>query len=321
MTDLSLADETVEVHGRARLVFVIGSGRCGSTLLGRILGQHGEFGFLTRLDEHLPLMLATSWPNHAFRILGAAPQPLQGPARQLQLRVQPSEGWKLLARRVSPEFAVSPRDLAAERTNSELIRRLRWFFDPLVARRGSPSFFQKFTGWPRAHLLRAAFPAAVFIHVVRDGRAVAGSLARMPWWSGHNGMDGWAYGDISSADKRAWEDSNKSPFVLAGIQWKLTVGAALDGRSAMPPWQWCDIRYEDLASRPEQTMDRILEFVGARGPSDHARLFRSFPIREARGYEELGIPEPTPRRSPTCSRRISRRMDTRCNPAATINGV
>lgn len=290
MADLSLTRGRFSEPHSSPLAFVIGSGRCGSTLLARIIGQHEEFGFLSRFDEHFPALMATRWPNRLFRSLGEAPRSLRPPARYLQLRMQPSEGWTLLARHVSPEFTVPSRDLVADNTNTDLVRRLRRFFDPLAVRRGNPSFFQKFTGWPRATLLHEAFPSAVFVHVVRDGRSVSESLVGMPWWSGHNGLDGWAFGHIPPADRRVWEDSQRSPFLLAGIQWKLSVDAALDARRVMPASQWCDVRYEDLVDHPEETLDRIFHTVGARVPSDYGPLLRSFPIRAASTHRNPVMP-------------------------------
>lgn len=45
----------------------------------------------------------------------------------------------------------------------------------------------KITGWPRVGFLHEIFEDAKFIHLIRDGRAVAYSLLQQPWWEGWRG--------------------------------------------------------------------------------------------------------------------------------------
>jgi hypothetical protein len=65
------------VHG-ATLGFVIGTGRCGSTLVQEVLARHPEVGFVSNLEDKLPLLdLCGRWhtpccggPHPAIPALG-----------------------------------------------------------------------------------------------------------------------------------------------------------------------------------------------------------------------------------------------------------
>jgi sulfotransferase family protein len=75
------------------------------------------------------------------------------------------------------EFAAAPADRVA--AGRELVRTL---LDPVAAAAGKPSWVEKSTSTAvAAPVLGAMFPDAGIVHVVRDGRDVASSIARMPW--------------------------------------------------------------------------------------------------------------------------------------------
>ena len=74
-------------------------------------------------------------------------------------------------------FAAAPDDRVA--AGRELVERL---LDPHAGRAGKPSWVEKTTQTVvGAPVLIAMFPNAGVVHVVRDGRDVACSIARMPW--------------------------------------------------------------------------------------------------------------------------------------------
>ena len=74
-------------------------------------------------------------------------------------------------------FAAAPDDrVAASRALLEAL------LDPLARAAGKPSWVEKSTSTVvAAPVLLSMFPGAGIVHVVRDGRDVASSIARMPW--------------------------------------------------------------------------------------------------------------------------------------------
>lgn len=223
----------------ARYVFVLGTGRCGSTLLAEILAAHPDIGWISAL-----------------------PDPLGRVARSLRLEPRPSEAYALLREQVSPMLVDPFRDLTADDAAPWLERRLRAFFDRRAEAQGRAVFMHKFTGWPRARLLAAVFPEAKFVHVLRDGRSVANSYVQVRFWQGYRGVPGWTFGDLSAEEQRAWEATDFSWPYLAGLEWKRLMTAFQAARDEIGPERWIDLRYEDLVARPAEEVTAILRFTG-----------------------------------------------------------
>ncbi len=240
-----------------RYVFVLGTGRCGSTLVQEVLAQHPCSGFISNLDNDRRVPV-TAGPLIA-RLYKSVPPNLMQKSR---LRCIPSEAYEILNREVSPILSTPCRNITAEDVTPWLERRLLAFFERRAAAMAAPVFFHKFTGWPRAGFLQQVFPQARFIHVVRDGRAVANSWLQMPWWLGYQGPDHWQWGPLPATYASEWYESGKNFGLLAGLLWKLLIDAFETTRGRIPPEQWMDVRYEDIVARPKDIFASMLEFAG-----------------------------------------------------------
>src|SRR5215213_4253731 len=275
-------------RGCAMLGFVIGTGRCGSTLVHEVLARHHEVGFVSNLDDKLSTLdLDGRWNNVLLR--RAAPRdPRFGPFRDRprlvergRLRVAPSEGWQVLERQVSPILSRSHRDLVASDATPWLAARLRRFFERRMAAQARPVFLHHVTGWPRAGLVHAVFPEARFIHVVRDGRAVANSLLQASWWTGGTGPSNWDFGPLPEPYAKEWEVSGQSYVLLAGLSWKL-LDAFEAARRAIPCSQWLEVRYEDVLADPRGQIAVMLEFLGLRWTSNFEAGFSRYMFETGR---------------------------------------
>lgn len=274
--ELGLVFRTVWVRGLrpggalAVLVFICGTGRCGSTLVTEILARHPEVGFVSNADDKLSLLDPTGrWNNALFRRTGPRDPslvPFKSRRRLLEvgrLRFAPSEGWEILKRQVSPMFCNTYRDLVADDLNPWLEQRLRRFFERRIAAQRKSVFVHHLTGWPRAGLLQAVFPQARFVHVIRDGRAVANSWLQMPWWNGYEGPGRWDdFGPLPERYMAEWQRSGESFVVLAGLAWKLRMDAFERARAAVPSDQWVDLRLEEVLADPRPQFEALLEFAG-----------------------------------------------------------
>ena len=236
--------------------FVLGTGRCGSSLIHEVIARHPDFGFVSNVDDRLwPLRLKGRRNNELYR---RVPEAL---TRKGRIRFAPSEGYRMLEHEVSPIVCAPARDLVARDASPWLARRFRAFFEERARAQRKPVFSHKFTGWPRARLIDAVLPDARFIHVIRDGRAVAASMVQMPWWRGFEGPDAWGWGPLPASYRSEWEVSGRSYPVLAGVQWKMLIDAFEDARGEIPAERWLDIRYEDFLVDPAAVVERVLAFV------------------------------------------------------------
>ena len=121
----------------------------------------------------------------------------------------------------------------AGRTRRDVISRL---FELYTARHGKIRWGDK---TPEHTLflpeILKVFPDAQFIHLVRDGRDVAESLARM------------FFGPVTIDQKAAF--------------WRRYVFAVRDFKKGLPPGQFLEIRYEELARSPGPVLAAVYRFL------------------------------------------------------------
>jgi hypothetical protein len=238
-------------------VFLIGTGRCGSTLVHGLLARHPGVGFISNLEDRWPSLppVARRAGNALYR---HTPARVTGTGR---LRVAPSEAYRALAREVSPMVTEPSRDLVAADAMPWLAERFRAFFAARARAQRTPVLLHKFTGWPRTGFVGAALPEARFINVVRDGRAVVASGLKTPWWRGHQGPERWPWGPLPPAYAAEWEASGRSFVVLAGLGWKVLMDAYATARELVPAGRWLDVRFEDVLTQPQECFKEMLSLM------------------------------------------------------------
>lgn len=148
----------------------------------------------------------------------------------------------------------------------------------------------KLTGWPRIGYLAELFPNARFVHLVRDGRAVANSLLQVPWWHGWKGPENWRFGPLPPDYREEWEQFERSFVALAAIEWKMIMDAVDSSRVEVRADQLLQVQYEELCSSPRPTMSRILQHIGLAMEPVLDRAMTRDPLRSrnAKWREDLG---------------------------------
>jgi Sulfotransferase family len=249
-------------------VFVLGTGRCGSSLVHEVIARHPDVGFVSNIDDRLRTQIPVGWATPLYRRL---------PTRFTQkgrIRIAPSEGYRILDALVSPAISAPARDLVAEDATPWLSSRFRGFFERQARTQGGLAFVHKFTGWPRARFIDAVLPSVRFVHVIRDGRAVANSLLQMPWWRGYQGPDAWGWGRLPEGYEKEWEASDRSFPVLAAIQWKILMDAFDRAKQEIPASRWFEVRFEDFIDDPVGRTRDLLAFTGLTWTDAFGRNFR-----------------------------------------------
>jgi hypothetical protein len=254
---------------RPTYCFLIGMGRCGSTLLHEVLARHPDVGFISNLEDKLPgVRILGRWNRAVYQRM-----PAQF-TRKGRLRYAPSEGWHVLDRQISPILSTPVRDLRADDATPWLSKRFREFFQSRADAQGTAVFLHKFTGWPRTGFVRQILPDAKFIHIVRDGRAVTNSVLQTSWWRGWEGPQRSLFGPLPQAYEAEWEASGRSFVLLAGLEWKVLMDAFESAEREVDPGSWLTVRYEDAIADPRRWFGGMLEFLGLEWTPAFERGFR-----------------------------------------------
>lgn len=190
--------------GAPAMTFVVGSPRSGTTLVGRALGTHPLL-----VSGHESLFLVDLWRILADLHQGRNPRGFAPLAEYLELE-------PLIAHLAALSDGV---------------------FGGLLARHPAARGVVDHTPWYASltPLLRALYPDCRVVHMIRDGRQVARSLARS-----YAAGFGWA-GPDAAAQARLW-----SAMVRGGRS------AAVLGEG------YQELRYEDLERDPEGSLRRVL---------------------------------------------------------------
>jgi hypothetical protein len=234
-------------------LIVIGAGRSGSTLLHDVLAWHPNACWLSGLANRLP----TRMPLHRGILQALA---LPGIDRLVHRHFAPSEAYDFWEHHC-PGFRRPIRDLVAADLTPRSARRIGRALSRLsTGRRTHLSL--KITGWPRVTFLRALFPDARFVHIVRDGRAVVNSLIATDWWRGWQGPQQWRWGELSAEHQETWLAHDRSFVALAAIQYNIILDSVLAAATDLPADCYLEMRYEDLCADPPATLQQVCNFAG-----------------------------------------------------------
>lgn len=240
-----------------RLNFIVGTGRCGSSLVHEILANHEGVGFVSNIDDNL------AWLNSNGRFNNRLYAITKGSwTRKGRARFAPSEAYRLIGKQASPIFENSSRDLLATDVTPWLRKRFADFFATRWRAQRCQNFLHKYTGWSRIGFFAEIFPESRFVHIVRDGRAVANSMLQMPWWGGYRGPQHWLLGPLADDLQGEWDSSGASFVTLAALTWRVLMDSYQSAARTLPAGRYLEIRYEDVLAQPEESLRAICGFIG-----------------------------------------------------------
>jgi omega-hydroxy-beta-dihydromenaquinone-9 sulfotransferase len=238
-------------------IIIVGTGRCGSTVFHRLLAKHPRVMWLSGFCDRYPTRPALN-----RRAVQAVSHPLLGPlvARMpLGRKIQPGECYKFWDKHTFG-FSEPCRDLLRSDVSARVKRQVRAVMGAMLTP-ARDRLLVKITGWPRIGYLNEIFEDAKFVHIVRDGRAVASSLLHVNFWRGWYGPHGWRAGLLSPADQATWESYDRSFTALAGLEWRIQMRAIDTARRSLDPGRYLEVKYEDFCDRPLDVAHQVLGFA------------------------------------------------------------
>jgi hypothetical protein len=253
-----------------RPVFIVGTGRCGSTLFHEIFCQSQAFYWLTQKIEKRP-----GQPEVNARIMMAMTNPLL--KIFFKRGIWPSEAY-LFWEHFCPGFARPFRDI----TEMDVTPRVAKVMRANIPRafpddRKRPLF--KITGWPRIGFIREVWPDAQFINVVRDGRAVTNSVIAAPYFDGWSGPNNWCRGYLSQEQEALWKKHGHSFVSLAAFGWDNRMNAFREAIKGLDESNYHEIKYEDLCENPAGICKASFEFLGLDWGKSQEAFIGTFNIR------------------------------------------
>jgi hypothetical protein len=192
-------------------------------MLGAMLGSHSQCicGPESQFIEHL--LARPDFDPHALD------------PRKTLAWIMADERYRLLW-----NMAVDPSTLNGTELGSTYPEVLTWLVQTYGRKLGKPAasvwIDQTPTNFKRGHTLLRMFPDARFIHLVRDGRAVAASLLRLDW--GPNNV------------------------LHAAEFWMARCAPGLAAELELGSDRVLRVRYEDVVAEPESSLRRIAGFAG-----------------------------------------------------------
>lgn len=209
---------------RDRPIFVFGCPRSGTTLLQLMLHAHPRIA--------IP-------PENRFVIPAYTGRRTFGDLREAANRRRLADF--LVARRGSKfrDFHLDAEEVAAAIVAGPptLGSALATVFRAYAQRFGKPRWGDKRPAYYQyLPILRALFPDAQYVSIVRDGRDCVASLERMTWWTRGT------YAAVSA--------------------WTQAVDYAARAARQLPPGSLHQVRYEQLVSDPESELTALCDFLG-----------------------------------------------------------
>jgi hypothetical protein len=233
-------------------IIIVGTGRCGSTVFHRLLATHPQLMWLSGFSLRYPTR--PTWNKWAVEAMG---NPLL--RRVFGERIRPGECYRFWDT-YAYGFSEPCRDLVRTDVTARVKKRVRGAIQPMLTPARN-RFLAKITGWPRIGFLNEIFEDAKFIHIIRDGRAVANSLLHVSFWRGWYGPQGWRAGLLSAEDQATWESYDRSFVALAGLEWRIQMRAIDAARERLDPKLFYEVKYEDFCRQPLETYRQVLEFA------------------------------------------------------------
>lgn len=212
---------TVSQDQIQRQIFIGGCSRSGTTLLGAMIGAHPDV-ICSPESQFKSDLLRTIWPNSDDLDKQAV---LTHLTKHWRYKL-----WNL------PQSATALAQMTPHNSYASILNTLTLAYAQNLGKTAVTHWIDHTPeNISYAHTYLKIFPNAKFIHIVRDGRAVAASIMPLDW--GPNSI------------------------IKAARWWMRMTSFGLAAEASLPSDQMMQVKYEDLVLNPEETMRQVSQFL------------------------------------------------------------
>ena len=233
-------------------IFIVGCGRSGTTVVYDLLARHPDVAWISNYTERWPGL-----PQLALLARFKRIAPLRDST--FYLLPAPREGFAAWDFHGPSDASTRNRPLTEENVDAESKRRITYLVDTHIRFQGAVRFLNKNTrNSRRIRYLNAIFEDAIFIHVLRDPRAVVASLLKVRFWPD---LPLWWMGDLTP---RQLVGGGWSRVEVAAEHWRRCVERILEDKEIVRP-RYLELRYEELTADPVAVLDELCAQVSLPG--------------------------------------------------------
>lgn len=256
-------------------IFIIGCNRSGTTVLYEMLAKHPDVAFFTNASALVPELEILNNTIGEFLGLGEIKQ-----ERFLKDALEYNYGTPAEGIRIWDYYLEDRPDHILDETydDPEMEAYLKTTIRKHLHHFHCSRFLSKNPdNSVRIRYYHKIFPDALFINIIRDGRAVTHSLLK----SRQNAVEffGPDHPHAQHGTKvRNWLELKElfetDPIVSVGLLWKEVVEAIERDRQYIPAEQFLEIRFEDFVSAPAEYVDKLLKFAQLRQDPEVDEIFQ-----------------------------------------------
>jgi hypothetical protein len=239
-----------------RPVIIIGTGRCGSTMLHRLLARHEQVGWLSTWNEAFP---GQTWLSAGSNLYRAS---LPDKLKEAKAFPKPYEAYRFWEHYL-PGFSRRDRPQTAADVHEAGIEPVRRATALVLRRQRRERLLVKVTGWARVAYFDRIYPNARFVSLRRDPRAVVSSWIKAGWLDTTSPPDSeeWQWGEVEPALLEVFHELGGGPVLSAALKIHLDLADIAANLTAVPG-RSLEVWYEDVIREPEPTLRNLCEFAG-----------------------------------------------------------
>jgi len=242
-----------------RPIFVVGTGRSGLSPLLDLVAYHPEFAWPSNYHNKIKNPKTAAYFSRFVEL------PLiSGQIKYIRFMPAHAETYELWDR-CYYGFRRPFRDLRKDDVTPHIINKFTQTMKDILEGHGKKRIIVEYSGWSRITFLKEIFPTAKFIHIIRDGRAVANSLTNVGFWHGWEGTSKWRWGDPGDELLEKLEKYGNSFIALAAVQWKMLVSNIQTTGCQLPSDDFMLIKYEDMVEDPLEVAAKCVKFCQVDG--------------------------------------------------------